>query len=345
MAHFAQLLTQKAHTLRLPQDSRDDVQRHVLQHQTTTLERAPFRRQLDFWAFSIATALAHELTPIDEPSRRWGKKFADTRSVIIDDWLCDLLAVTAFHYLGSEHDRMDDPAQIIEVNNQLAGAGCSVVLECLNDRDLRLTALDKVLNCAASMVRVRTDVVKPGFEHSGSNTVYVDGRLRNEKLPTLSELLGSMETQRVEFKKTARVAMDNDAPERVINEGIVKTVAAFLNTSGGTLGIGIADDGDILGLQPDLDYKNQDLDGYQNWLTTLLVNTIDAGIVGAHVRLRIEPVGSKVVCLIDVEPSPSPVYAKTTKGDNCFYVRMNNTTRMLEGPHIVSYIGGHWQQR
>ena len=90
---------------------------------------------------------------------------------------------------------------------------------------------------------------------------------------------------------------------------------------------------------------NQDLDGYQNWLTTLLVNRIGAGIVGAHVRLRIEPAGSKVVCLIDVEPSPSPVYAKTTKGDNCFYVRINNTTRMLEGPHIVSYIGGHWQQR
>lgn len=58
--------------------------------------------------------------------------------------------------------------------------------------------------------------------------------------------------------------------------------------------------------------------------------------------LRIESVGSELVCLVDLNPSPSPVYAKTTKGDGCFYVRINNTTRLLEGPHIASYIDGHW---
>ena len=185
-------------------------------------------------------------------------------------------------------------------------------------------------------------VIKAGFEYLRSGGTHDGKSLLGTGRPTVSDLLRSMETQRVEFKKTARVALDNNAPERVINEGVVKTVAAFLNSDGGTLGIGITDDGDILGLQPDLDYRRQDLDGYQTWLTTLLVNNIGAGVVGAHVRLRIEPVGSKVVCLVDVEPSPSPVYAKTTKGSNCFFVRMNNSTRMLEGPHIVTYISGHW---
>jgi predicted HTH transcriptional regulator len=118
----------------------------------------------------------------------------------------------------------------------------------------------------------------------------------------------------VEFKKSARVALDNDAPEKVINEGVIKAVAAFLNSAGGTLGIGITDDGDIGGLQPDLDYKHQDLDGYQNWLTTLLIQNIGGGVVGAHVGLRIESVGSEVACLVDVTPSPTAVYAKTTKG-------------------------------
>ena len=58
--------------------------------------------------------------------------------------------------------------------------------------------------------------------------------------------------------------------------------------------------------------------------------------------MRMEAVGAEVVCLIDVTPAGSPVYAKTTKGDNCFYVRINNTTRQLEGPDIVNYVGGHW---
>jgi type I restriction enzyme R subunit len=151
-----------------------------------------------------------------------------------------------------------------------------------------------------------------------------------------------METHQVEFKKSARISLENDAPEKVINEGVIKTVAAFLNASGGTLGIGITDDGDILGLQPDLDFKHQDLDGYQNWLTTLLINSIGGGVVGAHVGIRIEPIGSGVVCLVDVRPAPSPAYAKTHKGDNVFYVRVNNTTRILEGPDIQNYIAGRW---
>lgn len=187
-------------------------------------------------------------------------------------------------------------------------------------------------------------VVRSGFEHLRTGAVHETKASDSESLPTVSDLLRQMETQRVEFKKSARISLDNDAPEKVINEGIVKTVAAFLNSAGGTLGIGITDDGDILGLQPDLDFKHQDLDGYQNWLTTLLVGNIGGGVVGAHVGLRIESAGSEVVCLVDVSPSETPVYAKTTKGEKCFYVRINNTTRMLEGPDIPNYIDGHWKR-
>ena len=151
MTYFAQLLTDKSHTLRLPKKSTDDIQRLVRTQQTASVERAPFRRQLDFWAFSIATSLAEELDPIETPSARWGTKFVDTRSVEMPDALCEILAVAAFHHLGPEHEGIDDPAQIIEVGNCLAGAGCPVVLERLNSRDLRLNPLDHVLNFAGHL--------------------------------------------------------------------------------------------------------------------------------------------------------------------------------------------------
>lgn len=185
-------------------------------------------------------------------------------------------------------------------------------------------------------------VVKAGFDRLNSGEEHVLRSAQSTPLPTVSNLLRQMETHQVEFKQSARVALENDAPEKVMNEGVIKTVAGFLNATGGTLGIGITDDGDILGLQPDLDFKKQDLDGYQNWLTGLLLNSIGGGIVGAHVGIRLEPVGSEVVCLVDVRPSPSPVYAKTYKGDNVFYVRVNNTTRIFEGPDIQNYIAGNW---
>ncbi len=185
-------------------------------------------------------------------------------------------------------------------------------------------------------------VVQVGFERLRSGDTYEIKLGQVAVLPTVSELLRHMETHRVEFKASARVALATEVPEKVINEGVIKTVAAFLNSAGGTLGIGINDNGDIIGLQPDLDFKHQDLDGYQNWLTTLLVQNIGGGVVGAHVGFRFESVGPAVVCLVDVDRSPSPVYAKTTKGNSCFYVRINNTTRMLEGPDIYNYIQGHW---
>ena len=185
-------------------------------------------------------------------------------------------------------------------------------------------------------------VVRAGYEELLQSHVLVPYIIGSEKLPTVSDLLRQMETHRVEFKQTARVPVENDVPERVVNEGVVKSVSAFLNSEGGTLGIGITDDGDIVGIQPDLDYKNQDLDGYQNWLGGLLVQNIGGGAIGAHVRLRVEPAGGQLVVLIDVSPSLSPVYAKTTKGDQCFFVRIGNATRMLEGPEIQRYIAGRW---
>lgn len=185
--------------------------------------------------------------------------------------------------------------------------------------------------------RMMAEVTQAGFEALSAGVDHKD-----PGLPTVSDLLRQMETVRVEFKQSARASLENDAPEKVINEGVVKTVAAFLNTEGGTLGIGITDDGDINGLQPDLDFKRQDLDGYQNWLMTLLLNSIGGGLVGANVGIRMETVGSEVVCLVDVKPAGKPSYAKTTKGSNCFYVRAGNSTRLLEGSEMMDYINEHW---
>ena len=52
---------------------------------------------------------------------------------------------------------------------------------------------------------------------------------------------------------------------------VIKTVAAFMNSEGGTLGIGISDDGDVPGIQR-ISITRIDLDGYQNWMITMLNN-------------------------------------------------------------------------
>ena len=153
MNYFSNLLSTHAHTLRLPTQSKDDIERYVLQHQKGSVspERAPFRRQLDFWALAIASAISRGIPPMEEPSTRWGQKFADTRSVQMPDGLCEMLAVIALATLGPEHEGVDNPADIIELGNKFAGAGCPELLKQLNNPDLRTTALDKALEFATSL--------------------------------------------------------------------------------------------------------------------------------------------------------------------------------------------------
>ncbi len=155
--------------------------------------------------------------------------------------------------------------------------------------------------------------------------------------PSVSELLKSMETSQIEFKSSARVSFKDDIPEKVVNESVIKTIAAFMNSDGGTLAIGISDDGDILGLEQDLNYKNQDLDQYQNWLSTLMMNRIGKSVIANLVQIRFETLGDKLVCLVDVKKSNKPVFANNSSGDETFYVRVGNSTRILKGREITDY--------
>lgn len=161
--------------------------------------------------------------------------------------------------------------------------------------------------------------------------------------PSVAELLDVMETDRVEFKASARFSYKPAVPEKTLHDEVIKTIAAFLNASGGTLAIGIDDDGRVLGIEPDLGLfaGRSDSDAYLNWLTTLLTKGL-GGAATALVRVRFEVNSEKVVCLADVEPSPTPVFATTSKGAEVFFVRMNNTSRQLDGQELLRYTKQHW---
>ena len=152
MSDFAELFKAKGHGLVLPKDE-DDINRYVAMHsgEQDRVERRPFPRQVDFWAFSIATALALKLSPREGPVRGWGKNFIYTSQGIMSDELCALLAVIAVARLGHDDPDVGDPRRIIEMANRLAGAGCPVVLKELTENALRITPLDRALEFARTM--------------------------------------------------------------------------------------------------------------------------------------------------------------------------------------------------
>lgn len=154
MSYFASLLSSSAHGLLLPKRHRVDIERYVSMHQvsSTNPERAPFRRKLDLWAFSLATALAKNLSPIKGPPSSWGERFIDTREVDMGNDLCALLAVVAVARLGHESGDASDPRRIVDLGNRLAASGCSVVLDRLGSNTIRLRPLDRVISLATDLL-------------------------------------------------------------------------------------------------------------------------------------------------------------------------------------------------
>ena len=137
----------------LPKDSEDQVHRYVETHQHRSIksrERTPFRRQLDFWAFSIAYAIGKPIEPLPLDSLTSLKKFTDTRAVQVGAELSEWLTIVAFSKIGHTDESASDAAKIIEMCNRLAGAGAPHVLKQMQKG--MMTPLESSLRIAESLV-------------------------------------------------------------------------------------------------------------------------------------------------------------------------------------------------
>ena len=159
---------------------------------------------------------------------------------------------------------------------------------------------------------------------------------------TVQEIIDNDEDFAVEFKSTARWDLREGEPNKAMEDAIVKTVAGFLNTDGGTLLIGIGPDREVVGLVHDYPLvKPTNGDGFVNWLSTHLINAIGHAAV-MRTRARIRNLGEAEICRVDVAASSVPVWAKTSKEDKVFFVRMNNSTRAMPEDETTTYLADRW---
>ena len=91
---------------------------------------------------------------------------------------------------------------------------------------------------------------------------------------SVEELIGLGESATLEFKSTIQWDVVQGQINKALRKQILKTIAAFLNSSGGTLLIGVEDDGNIYGIEEDLRYSKNSTDRYLNLLSTLLTDYI-----------------------------------------------------------------------
>ncbi len=147
---------------------------------------------------------------------------------------------------------------------------------------------------------------------------------------SIDTILADGETDTVEFKSSARWDYRESRHNKILESVIAKTITGFLNAKGGTLLIGVGDDGKVVGLEPDYKTlaKRPDRDGYQQFLVNLVSDAMGKDQC-ANLAISFHPVDGKEVCAIRASASARPVYVKDNQQTR-FYLRTGNQNRHRE---------------
>ncbi|HYU35947.1 MAG TPA: RNA-binding domain-containing protein [Thermoanaerobaculia bacterium] len=160
--------------------------------------------------------------------------------------------------------------------------------------------------------------------------------------PQILALIEQGESAELEFKSTARWDLREGKKNPDLEAVIRITVAGFLNAHGGTLLIGVGDDGSIVGLQPDYGtFRKPNRDGFELFLIELLLGSMGKD-VATSIRTTFHEVDGKDVCRVTVAAGTRPVFLKEGN-DEVFYLRAGNSTRRLTTREAVQYCKTRWQ--
>jgi type I restriction enzyme R subunit len=153
------------------------------------------------------------------------------------------------------------------------------------------------------------------------------------------ELIKRGESKTLEFKSTLRWNLKEDRQDdKAVTHAVLKTIAAFLNTEGGDLLIGVADDGSVVGIE--LDQLDND-DKFMRHLAQIVRNGL-GDRAGTCIDPKTQIVQSKTVCVVSCQRSPEPVLLKwkaleaAPEGD--FFVRSGPGTIKLSPDSAKEYI-------
>ncbi|WP_295777897.1 helix-turn-helix domain-containing protein [uncultured Microbacterium sp.] len=166
--------------------------------------------------------------------------------------------------------------------------------------------------------------------------------LRRDGAIDVAALLEKGESDRVEFKETARWNVRDDKKDARMEQVVAKTVAAFLNSSGGTLLIGVDDDGRVHGLDRDFaTLRTPDADRFELWLRDMLTASLGKN-AAAMPRIRFAEVDGATVCAVRCPRAPEPVFVVQGGGTE-LWVRVGNSTRAFGVDEAVTYVARHFR--
>lgn len=165
---------------------------------------------------------------------------------------------------------------------------------------------------------------------------------------SVEEIVANGEDEYHEFKQTLRWDVKESKINKILEEVVLKTIAAFNNKEGGMLIIGASDDGEVIGLEDDYNsLKDGDKDKFELHLRNLLNNAYSKEFTANNLSITFPKINDEELCIVEVLKGTKPLY--TTMTDNAgqkkekFFIRSGNSSQELNSlAEITSYIKNHF---
>ena len=176
------------------------------------------------------------------------------------------------------------------------------------------------------------------FKHTVFNFMYnnqetLGVKSENDRLEA-ENLIRRGESDTLEFKSTLRTNLKTGEKDKRMEKAVLKTLTAFLNTEGGTLLIGVTDDGEILGIDEE-SFDNRDK---MNLHMTNLISSQIGDEFLPYIRFKLIEFEDKAVMKVVCKRCDIPVFLKDGKTEQ-YYVRSGPSSVELTGSDMVKYVG------
>ncbi len=162
-----------------------------------------------------------------------------------------------------------------------------------------------------------------------------------KKIENIKWMIEQGENESIEFKSSLRWDYSSNKMNKDLEIPVIKTVAAFLNSKGGTLLIGISDDKKIVGIASEYPtFRKQDGDGFIQYLLQILSQALGSAF-NKFIAIRILTLENKEICAVFVEKSDRPVFMRLGNKEE-FYIRASNSSQPLSVKEAIEYVQMHF---
>jgi hypothetical protein len=159
---------------------------------------------------------------------------------------------------------------------------------------------------------------------------------------SIEDLIAEGESDELEFKSSLRWDYKQQCVNRKLEDIILKSVAALANGQGGTLLIGIDDNGSPLGLDRDYTALGGDRDKFEVHLRNILNQACGQTFVINKLGIFFPLVEGIEICQVDVTAAQQPIIVKVADKNGQpvekFYVRSGNSSVEMPLSEMHAYV-------